>query len=236
MNKINARYTTVLLDADGTVYDFHKAEKTALKQTFYNIGIGWTEELNNLYLEENQIIWREFEQHLISAENFKTERFRRFFERAGLTVQISPRQVNDIYIGYFSECGFLFDGALDFVKNLKKYCRVYIATNGLAAAQKGRYKNSGLDKVTDGIFISEVMGLRKPSADYFDYIFGKLDIKDKSEVIIIGDSLTSDMQGGKNAGITTCLYNPDYSIKDSILCDYIARSYDDILKFQQGEL
>ena len=168
MNKIKARYTTVLLDADGTVYDFHKAEKTALKQTFYNIGIGWTEELNNLYLEENQIIWREFEQHLISAENFKTERFRRFFERAGLTVQISPRQVNDIYIGYFSECGFLFDGALDFVKNLKKYCRVYIATNGLAAAQKGRYKNSGLDKVTDGIFISEVMGLRKPSADYFD--------------------------------------------------------------------
>ncbi len=230
MNKIKARYTTVLLDADGTVYDFHKAEKTALKQTFYNIGIGWTEELNNLYLEENQIIWREFEQHLISAENFKTERFRRFFERAGLTVQISPRQVNDIYIGYFSECGFLFDGALDFVKNLKKYCRVYIATNGLAAAQKGRYKNSGLDKVTDG------MGLRKPSADYFEYIFGRLDIKDKSRVMIIGDSLTSDMQGGKNAGITTCLYNPDYSIKDSMLCDYIARSYDDVLAFQQGKL
>ena len=80
------------------------------------------------------------------------------------------------------------------------------------------------------------MGLRKPSADYFDYIFGKLNIKDKSEVIIIGDSLTSDMQGGKNAGITTCLYNPDYSIKDSMLCDYIARSYDDILKFQQKKI
>ena len=80
------------------------------------------------------------------------------------------------------------------------------------------------------------MGIRKPSADYFEYIFGKLDIQDKSEVIIIGDSLTSDMQGGKNAGITTCLYNPDYSIKDSMLCDYIARSYDDVLAFQRSEL
>lgn len=223
------RYKTVLLDADGTVYDFYKAEKTALKQTFTQIGIAWTEERNQIYLEENEKIWKEFEQNLLSPQNFKTERFRRFFDRINLSTDVDSRTVNDIYVEHFSKCGFLFDGAFDFVRTLKKYCKVYIATNGLTIAQQGRYKNSGLDNITDGIFISEIMGIRKPAKAYFDYIFNELNITDKKSVIMIGDSLSSDMQGGRNAEITTCLYNPQHNITENPVCDFIAYTYDEIL-------
>ena len=223
------RYETVLLDADGTVYDFHKAERTALKQTFPKIGIEWTEERNRIYLEENEKIWKEFEQNLLSPQEFKTERFRRFFDRIDLSVDIDNRTVNDIYVDNLSKCGFLFDGAFEFVRRLKRYCKVYIATNGLTKAQQGRYKNSGLSTVTDGIFISEIMGIRKPAKAYFDYIFNELNITDTQSVIMIGDSLSSDMQGGRNAGITTCLYNPQRNIAENSLCDFVACTYDEIL-------
>ncbi|MBQ7521373.1 MAG: YjjG family noncanonical pyrimidine nucleotidase [Clostridia bacterium] len=223
------RYKTVLLDADGTVYDFHKAEKTALKQTFTQIGIEWTEERNQIYLEENKKIWKEFEQNLLSPEKFKTERFRRFFNKINLSIDLDSKTVNGVYVDNLSKCGFLFDGAFDFVRTLKKYCKVYIATNGLTIAQQGRYKNSGLDNITDGIFISELMGIRKPAKAYFDYIFNELNITDKQSVIMIGDSLSSDMQGGRNAEITTCLYNPQHNITENPLCDFVAYTYDEIL-------
>ena len=226
----DSRYKTVLLDADGTVYDFHKAEKTALKQTFTQIGIEWTKERNQNYLEENEKIWKEFEQNLLSPQKFKTERFRRFFNRINLSVNLDSQTVNAIYVDNLSKCGFLFDGAFDFVRTLKKHCKVYIATNGLTIAQQGRYKHSGLSTITDGIFISEIMGIRKPAKAYFDYIFNELNITDTQSVIMIGDSLSSDMQGGRNAEITTCLYNPQRNITENPLCDFIAYTYDEILK------
>ena len=229
------RYSTVLLDADGTVYDFHKAEKTALKQTFTQIGIEWTEERNQIYLEENEKVWKEFEQNLLTPQKLKTERFRRFFERINISVAMDSRTINDIYIGYLSQCGFLFDGAGEFVRTLKQHCKVYIATNGLTIAQQGRYKNSGLSTITDGIFISELMGIRKPAKAYFDYIFNELNITDKQSVIVIGDSLTSDMQGGKNAEITTCLYNPQRNITQNPLCDFVAYTYNEILTYIFGD-
>lgn len=227
---MNNGFTTVLIDADDTLLDFHKAEKQALKTTLSEINIEWTEELNEIYLEENLKIWKEYEKNEITRDELKVQRFERFFKRASLIPDLSYGEINNIYIENLSQCGYMLEGAMDFVKSLKRYANVYIATNGLAFTQRGRLKASGLDNIVDGAFISEEINFNKPSKDYFDYIFSQLGITDKSSVIIIGDSLTSDMQGGKNAGITTCFYSPNKDIQNQPLCDYIAHSYDDILK------
>lgn len=231
----NAKFTTVLLDADDTVYDFHRAEKLALNKTLATLNIKWTEQLNDVYLDENLKIWKEYEKNEITKEELKIKRFERFFDRTGLKVEMPMEKVNEIYIYNLSQCGFLFDGAYEFVQKLTNHADVYLATNGLKIAQRGRVKHSGLDKLVNGVFISEEMGCNKPSKEYFNYIFNQLHITDKSKVLIVGDSLTSDMQGGKNAGITTCLYDPHNKVTSHSLCDYIVRGYDEILRLVVGK-
>jgi len=223
----------VLLDADETLLDFHTDEKNALKATMADLGLQWTPEKNEIYLQENLKMWKAFEKGEVTRKQLWTQRFANFFERANLTVEADLNHVNDRYLNHLADGGTLIEGACAFVTKLKKFAKVYITTNGLTISQTGRMKNSGLDSLADGVYISQVMGVSKPSKDYFDYIFKELNITDTSKVIIVGDSLTSDMQGGKNAGITTCLFNPQGDITSNTLCDYIIRDYNeffDIIK------
>ena len=122
----------------------------------------------------------------------------------------------------------MLPGATDFVKKLhEEYdVKIYLSTNGLTVPQTGRYRRSGIDRYVDGIYISEQIGASKPSKEYFDFIFADLGVTDKSRVIILGDSLTSDMQGGRNAGITTCRYLREGTPDGSPLCDYEITEYD----------
>lgn len=232
MRRVNllSKFTTVFVDADETLYDFHKGEREALKNTLSELGIEWNPKFGEIYKEENQKIWLVYECNEITRDEMKVKRFENFFAKSGLKVNTPLEAVNDTYISYLSQCGYLFDGAYDFVNNLKSLAKVYITTNGLAKTQNNRFRISGLDKVVDGIFISEVIGCNKPSREYFEYIFKQLNITDKSKVIILGDSLTSDMQGGKNAGITTCLYDPKCRVKENNLCDYIINNFYDFFE------
>ena len=221
-----SKFTTVFVDADETLYDFHRGEREALKNTLSKLDIGWKEQFSQTYKEENKKVWLLYEGGEITRDKMKVKRFENFFLREGLTVTTPLEIVNDTYINHLSQCGYLFDGAYDFVKKLTSVAKVYITTNGLAKTQNSRFRISGLDKVVDGIFTSEIIGFSKPSKEYFEHIFKQLDITDKSKVIILGDSLTSDMQGGKNAGITTCLYDPYCKVKEHSLCDYIINNFD----------
>lgn len=223
---MNSRFTTVLLDADETLLDFYADEKFALKATMDDFGLEWTEEKNDIYLMENLLLWKAFEKGEITRQQLWRLRFQNFFEKAHLTVDEDLDRINEKYVRHLSESGTFIDGACEFVKRLKTFARVYITTNGLTVSQTGRLKNTGLDRLADGVYISQLMGCAKPSKEYFDYIFNELGINDPSKVVIVGDSLTSDMQGGRNAGITTCLFNPKGDIKESPLCDYIIRDYD----------
>lgn len=224
---MNSKFTTVLLDADETVLDFHIDERNALKNTLNELNLQWTEELNNVYLQENLRQWKAFEQGKVTRQQLWRLRFANFFERTGLTTNVDLDTVNNIYLNYLAQGGTLIPGACEFIKRLKKFAKIYITTNGLTVSQTGRMKNSGLDRLVDGVYISQDIGYSKPSKDYFDYIFNQLNIADRSRVIIVGDSLTSDMQGGKNAGIITCLYNPKGDVTNNPLCDFIIRNYDE---------
>lgn len=218
------RFDVVLLDADETIYDFKRAEAYALEKTLEYYGVEFTAQILSRYSEINLLMWKALERGEVSREELQPKRFEMFFSEIGI-FDIDFKAVNDYYLYNLSQTSFMIDGATEFVKELHKYCKIYIATNGLSVAQNGRLKNSPIKNDVDGMFISEEIGFAKPDKAYYDFIFKKLDIRDKSRVIMLGDSLTSDMQGGKNAGITTCLFSRSGEFGESDLYDYAICEY-----------
>lgn len=220
------RFDYVLLDADETIFDFKRAEAHSFKLMLEQFGVEYTDERLSLYSGINLKMWKALERGEVTRERLKTLRFDMFFEQIGVS-GIDTVAVNDCYLTNLSNSTFLIDGAVEFVKELSKYCKIYLATNGLTKAQTGRFSKSAVKDYIDGMFISEQIGYAKPDKAYFDYIFSELKITDKSRVIMVGDSLTSDMQGGRNAGITTCLYSRNGEVVQSDLCDYRIKDYNE---------
>ncbi len=227
-------FDVVLLDADETVYDFKKAEKVAVTRTLNAFGVDIDDKVITLYSKGNLRCWKALERGEITREELKGRRFQMLFEQ--LKKEADYEAVNALYEEKLSQCGFLLPGAMDFVKKLHEQydVKIYMATNGLTIPQNGRFARSGLKPYVDGIYISEEVGISKPDKGYFDYIFSDLGITDKSRVIILGDSLTSDMQGGRNAGITTCCYLNGGEPTGSPLCDYEIGSYDEFFTIIDG--
>ncbi|MBQ8860149.1 MAG: YjjG family noncanonical pyrimidine nucleotidase [Ruminococcus sp.] len=220
------RFDIVLLDADETVFDFKKAEAYSFKLMLESYGIDYTDERLALYSSVNLSMWKALERGEVTREKLKTLRFEKFFSEIGVS-GIDCVEVNDRYLTNLSNSTFMIDGAAEFVKELHKYCKIYLATNGLTKAQTGRLSKSEIKDFVDGMFISEEIGYAKPDKAYFDFIFDSIKVTDKSRVIMLGDSLTSDMLGGRNAGITTCRFNRDGVIVESDLCDYQITRYDE---------
>lgn len=220
------RFDIVLLDADETIFDFKRAEAHSFKLMLESFGVEYTDERLALYSDINLHMWKALERGEVTRERLKTLRFEKFFSEIGVQ-NIDCVAVNDCYLTNLSHSTFLIDGAKDFLEKLSKYCKIYLATNGLTKAQTGRFSRSSVKEYIDGMYISEQIGFAKPDRAYFDYIFNELNITDKSRVIMVGDSLTSDMQGGKNAGITTCLYSRNGEIVQSELCDYQIKNYNE---------
>ena len=222
------RFDIVLMDADETVYDFKRAEKTAISETLRSFGVEPSDEAVSIYSEGNQSCWKALERGEISREELKPRRFRLLFERLGAD-PVDYAAVNAMYESRLALCGFMLPGATEFVRKLhEEYgVRIYLATNGLTVPQMGRFRLSGIDRYVDGMYISEQVGASKPDPAYFDYVFADLGITDRSRTIMLGDSLTSDMLGGRNAGIVTCCYLGGREPTGSPLCDYEISSYDE---------
>ena len=221
------RFHTILLDADGTLFDFVKAERTAIKNTSFRFGIEVSEEDVNLYNRINNMCWMKLERGEITREELFTERFSLWFSHIGASVD--PLCFHSVYENNLSMCGFLYEGVYEFLKALKESYRLILVTNGSAKVQRGRLKESGISSYFSNIYISEEIGLKKPDAEFFDYVMNDAGIEDRSGVVIFGDSLSSDMQGGRNAGIATCKYSPDGRVGNSELCDHEAESFENFL-------
>lgn len=221
------KYSVVLMDADETLLDFKKSEDFAIKNAMKEFRLPFKEGDEKLYSRINKETWKSLERKEITREQLKTLRFSRFFEALGYDFEVNCHKFHLCYIDKLSQHGFMLPGAMEFLQEICKIAEVYVVTNGLAAAQKGRMKDSGIDKVVKKIFISEEVGFQKPEKEFFDKVFEEIGLCDKSKAIILGDSLTSDMQGGKNAGIATCLYlgDNDDVADEKILCDFKIKDY-----------
>ena len=203
-------YKYLLWDIDGTVLNFLAAEAYAIRFLFkkYNIG-ECSDEMLKLYSKINSKYWQMLEKGELSKQEILVGRFREFFDTIGADVTIAESFNSDYQLTLGDHIEFS-DNAKEILLSQKGKYVIAAVTNGTKTAQEKKLRLSGLDEIFDAIFISENIGVEKPNIEFFDYVFEKLGIKDKKEVLIIGDSLTSDMKGGVIAGIDTCWYNPEH--------------------------
>lgn len=227
-------HRNLLFDLDQTLLDFHASEHIALKTVMEMNSQVFTEERYNSFKQINKKLWLEFEKGIISkAELFET-RFKLLFEECGCnTAGMDLMKINSDFIDCMSQNGIFMDGALDFLKKVVDNVpdvRIYVITNGATKNAKGRIASTGLNEYICDLFVSESMGVSKPSREYFDIVKKAINEPDKS-CIVIGDSLTSDMLGAKNAGLASCWFMPEGDVKRAMKeyeIDYIASSFDDL--------
>lgn len=206
---MNRKYSTLLFDVDNTLLDFDTDERTALQKTLSEIGAPGTPEILKRYSEINAGLWRDFEKALVTKEDLKETRFRRLFEEIGFSCPVSSKQINDRYLEHLGEGGVTVEGAKETVKALfEKGYRIYIVTNGVEHTQKSRLQRSGLDQYITDSFVSEKIGVQKPFKAYFDFVFDNIEEKDRSRLLLIGDSLGSDIKGALDSGIDCVWLNP----------------------------
>ena len=204
-------YKYLLWDIDGTVLDFSAAEACAIRALFekYQLGV-CTDEMLRTYSQINSKYWQALERNEMSKSEILVGRFREFFQRFGLDASVASR-FNDDYQVTLGDYPIFMAHALDVLRQEKGRFMLVAVTNGTKIAQTKKLKTTGLDEIFDAVFISEDVGIEKPNVAYFDYVFEKIELTDKSQALIIGDSLTSDMQGGVLSGIDTCWFNPKHN-------------------------
>lgn len=223
-----------LFDLDQTLLDFHASEYKALGIVLEANGLSFSDEIYQAFKECNKTLWLELEKGNITRPELFTKRFRYIFEKCeGDSTAIDPLEVNSDFIRTMSVNGVLMDGALEFIKKVKDNipdARIYIASNGATINAKGRMASTGLDKYIDYLFISEDMGVTKPDEAFFDVCFDRI-AEPKSSCIMIGDSLSSDMLGAKNASIDSVWFMPTGNIEQSMIeydINYVANSFDEL--------
>lgn len=211
----------ILWDVDGTLLDFKKSEYAAIKKCFEIFNLGeCTDEMIQRYSEINRKYWEKLERREITKQEVLINRFIDFFEKENIQTNCAP-DFNKEYQTQLGETICFCDNSYELLKSLKGRVKQYAVTNGTKAAQDRKLQKSGLIDIFDGVFISEVVGTEKPGIEFFEHVWEQIGIYEKDEVMIVGDSLTSDMQGGNNAGIICCWYNPKKLINDKgLVIDY----------------
>ena len=224
----------ILFDLDQTLLDFHASEYKALGIVLRKNGLSFSDGIYRAFRAYNKALWLELEKGTITRTELFTKRFRDVFSRCtGDSSGLDPLAVNDEFIRTMSVNGVLMDGALDFVKKVREGIpdvRIYIASNGATVNAKGRIASTGLDRYIDRLFVSEDMGVAKPSAAFFDICLEQIGEPGET-CIMVGDSLSSDMLGAKNASLKSVWFMPAGDIGEAMKeysIDWCAASFDEL--------
>lgn len=218
------QFDTILWDVDGTLLNFLASERAGLVKTLHAFGIEADEEMIQTYSAINSGYWRKLERGEVTKKELLTGRFETLFKQYGIEGIDIPalQQMYQLEIG---SVFFFQDNAYELCRKLKGKYRQYIITNGVTITQETKLKLSGLADLMDGVFISETIGYDKPNVKFFEACEREIPDFEKDRAIIVGDSLTSDMKGGNNAGIRTCWYNPNELLNDKdVTIDYEIRN------------
>lgn len=219
----------LFFDIDDTLFDFKRSEKVALSRTLEAFGIEPSDEMISLYSRINRSQWEALERGEVTREVILFRRYELFFRELG--VEADPKGAQKMYEKQLSQTYYYLPGAEALLEKLQGKYKIFLASNGTAIVQDGRIALSGIAKYADDIFISEKIGYNKPRREFFDICFERIEGFDKEYAIMIGDSLSSDILGGINAGIKTCLYNPhNLPARDDIKPDFEVKSLDEIPK------
>lgn len=221
------KYPYLLFDADNTLFDFDAAEKNAHRQVCGKHRLAFTEEGYALYRRCNAQLWQDFDRGLCSKEFLLTERFRRYLSLAGETGD--PEAMNRDHLRALGESAVLLPGAEALCRRLAAGHELYLVTNAVESVQRARFERSAIRPYFRDVFISEAIGCGKPSPAYFAYVLRAVPGLTAENGLVIGDSLTSDIQGANNAGLACCWFNPKGLPRpDGLRIDYEVRTLEEI--------
>ena len=202
-------YKFLLFDLDHTLLDFDTAEDVALTQLLKEEGVTDIQAYKDYYVPMNKTLWKDLEQKKITKQKLVNTRFSRLFAHFGIEkdgVYLAER-----YQFFLAQQGQVFSGAMELLDSLiDRGYELYAATNGITTIQTGRLAQSGLAPYFNQVFISEQLQTQKPDALFYEKIGQQIAGFSKEKTLMIGDSLTADIQGGNNAGIATIWYNPHH--------------------------
>ena len=198
----------LFLDLDDTILDFHKAERIALSKTLASFGLDPTEAVLGRYHIINKEHWERLERKELTRDQVLEGRFRTLFAELGRTVDAAA--VTRTYEENLSIGHYFLPGAQEAVQRLSQKYRLFLASNGTATVQHARLTSAGLYPYFEKVFVSQAVGHNKPSREYFDACFSQIPGFDVGKALMVGDSLTSDILGGSQAGMKTCWINPDH--------------------------
>ena len=221
-------YPWLFFDADGTLFDYNRAETTAFRKAFDLLKFEFQDSYLEAYQKINRELWKALERHEITPGVLRVRRFELLLE--ALQLSGSADELNVAYVEQLGLCTDLIDGAYEVLDALHKDSRIAIVTNGLEAVQRSRLLHSTIHPFISELIISEEVGAAKPHPAFFDAACAQTGNPRKSDVLIIGDSLTSDIQGGADYGIDTCWYNPTQEAKpDGLPITYEIRHLNELL-------
>ena len=209
----------LFLDLDDTILDFHKAERIAIAKTIRDFGVEPTEEVLQRYHVINKWHWEQLEQGKLTRAEVLENRFKVLFSELG--VEVDAEKVARTYEKNLGTGHWFLPGAEEAVDALSKKYRLFLASNGTASVQKGRMTSANLYRFFETVFVSQEIGYNKPAKAYFDACFSRIPDFDPAKCLMVGDSLTSDILGGINAGIKTVWVNPGHAPgRPDIVPDY----------------
>ena len=197
---------TIFFDLDDTLLDFSRAEAEALRRAFRRFDIDPAPDVLERYHVINREQWELLEEGVLTRARVLTRRFDLLFEELG--VRRSSQEICDCYESLLAEGHWFVPGAPELLAELAPWYDLYLASNGAAAVQWSRLNSAGIGPYFKNIFISEELGADKPSPAFFAAAFAAVPDFDPASALMVGDSLTSDIRGGRNAGIRTCWFNP----------------------------
>jgi 2-haloacid dehalogenase len=225
--KISKKYTTILIDLDDTLLDFKKAEQFAFRQLLKLNGLDNYDHYFNLYHRNNLNLWADFEKGLITKDKLAVQRFAQTFSNHP---RLDFQMLNEQFMMFIATASFPIEGSYELLKYLRKKYKVYIVSNGIKNLQILRLNHSRMMQLIDGYVFSEETSAPKPHLAYFDFLFKKYQLKfNDNDFIIIGDSLSSDVQGAINLGIDSIWFNPKLEKLDS-KSTYTVEKLEEILK------
>ena len=199
----------LFLDLDDTILDFKKAEYIAIGRTIADFGVEPTEQIRHRYHVINKWHWEQLEKGTMTRAEILEGRFKVLFDELG--VDVDAEKVARVYEKNLGTGHWFLPGAEEAVASLSKKYRLFLASNGTASVQKGRMTSANLYRFFEQVFVSQELGHNKPSKEYFDAAFTRIPGFDPEKCLMVGDSLTSDILGGINAGIRTVWVNPTHA-------------------------
>jgi YjjG family noncanonical pyrimidine nucleotidase len=203
---VKRHYPWLWFDVDGTLFDFESAEAAALERALDAVGAKFESRHLAAYRQINGELWQALERHEITPAVLPLRRFELLAETVALACR--PAELSAAYIDQLAQRGELIDGAFELVAALAGSHRIALVTNGLQAVQHRRLARSRLQPFVASLIVSEEVGAAKPKGDFFAAAFARTGNPPKADVLVIGDSLSSDIQGGVDYGLDTCWFNP----------------------------